>query len=32
MRGERPFVFTNLRAGQGVEAISRFIETRGGLT
>jgi urease accessory protein len=31
MRGERPFVFTNLRAGQGVEAISRFIETRGGL-
>jgi len=32
MRGERPFVFTNLRAGQGVEAICRFIETRGGLT
>ena len=31
MRGERPFVFTNLRAGQGVEAISRFIEARGGL-
>jgi urease accessory protein len=31
MRGERPFVFTNLRAGDGVEAISRFIETQGGL-
>jgi urease accessory protein len=31
MRGERPFVFANLRAGHGVEAISRFIETRGGL-
>ena len=31
MRGERQFVFTNLRAGQGVEAIARFIETRGGL-
>jgi len=31
MRGERPFVFTNLRAGQGVEVIVRFIETRGGL-
>lgn len=25
MRGERPFVFTNLRQGQGVETISDFI-------
>jgi urease accessory protein len=31
MRGERPFVFTNIRAGQGVEAVARFIETAGGL-
>src|ERR1700743_757300 len=31
MRGARPFVFTNLRAGQGVETIERFIEEKGGL-
>lgn len=31
MRGERPFVFTNIRAGEGVEAIARFIMERGGL-
>jgi urease accessory protein len=31
MRGTRPFVFTNLREGQGVDAIARFIETKGGL-
>jgi urease accessory protein len=31
MRGERPFVFTNLRAGHGVEAVARFIEQAGGL-
>jgi urease accessory protein len=31
MRGERPFVFTNIRAGEGVEAIARFIIERGGL-
>jgi urease accessory protein len=31
MRGTRPFVFTNLRAGQGVEEIARFIERKGGL-
>jgi urease accessory protein len=31
MRGTRPFVFTNLRAGQGVEEIARFIEEKGGL-
>ncbi len=31
MRGARPFVFTNLRAGKGVEEIARFIEEKGGL-
>ena len=32
MRGDRPYIFANIRAGQGVEAISRFIEASGGLT
>ena len=31
MRKERPFVFTNLRSGDGVEAVARFIERSGGL-
>jgi urease accessory protein len=31
MRGTRPFVFSNLRAGEGVDAIARFIEDNGGL-
>ena len=31
MRGKRPFVFTNIKAGQGVGAIARFILERGGL-
>jgi len=31
MRGERPFVFANVRAGQGVPAIAAFIEKQGGL-
>ena len=31
MRGQRPFVLTNLRAGEGIDAIARFIEDRGGL-
>jgi urease accessory protein len=31
MRGERPFVFTNIRAGQGVVDIAAFIERQGGL-
>ena len=31
MRGERPFVFTNLKAGRGIDAIARFIEEKGGL-
>jgi urease accessory protein len=29
MRGERPFVFTNLRAGQGLDTISDFIVREG---
>jgi urease accessory protein len=29
MRGERPFVFTNMKTGQGLETIIRFIETHG---
>jgi urease accessory protein len=31
MRGERPFVFTNIRAGQGLQAIAQFIINSGGL-
>ena len=31
MRGERPFVFANIRAGSGVEEIATFIEREGGL-
>ena len=31
MRGARPFVFTNLRAGEGIETVARFIEQAGGL-
>jgi urease accessory protein len=31
MRGERPFVFTNLRDGHGLDYIARFIEQKGGL-
>ena len=30
-RGERPFVFSNMRTAQGLEEIARFISTRGGL-
>jgi len=29
MRGARPFVFSNLKTGQGLEAIIKFIETEG---
>ncbi len=32
MRGERPYVFTNMKAGEGVDVIARFIEERGGLS
>jgi urease accessory protein len=31
MRGVRPFVFANIRAGQGVPEIAAFIEKQGGL-
>jgi urease accessory protein len=31
MRGERPFVFTNLKTGDGVEPIVEFIAAQGGL-
>jgi urease accessory protein len=31
MRGERPFVFTNLKTGDGIERIVDFIVTQGGL-
>ncbi|MEZ5666608.1 MAG: urease accessory protein UreG [Alphaproteobacteria bacterium] len=31
MRGERPFVFANIRAGQGVAEVVAFIERTGGL-
>jgi urease accessory protein len=31
MRRLRPFVFTNLRSGQGVDAVARFIRSAGGL-
>ncbi len=32
MRGERPFVFSNIRAGLGVDEVTQFIKSRGGLT
>jgi urease accessory protein len=31
-RGDKPFVFANIKAGDGVETIARLIEQRGGLT
>jgi urease accessory protein len=31
MRGDKPFVFTNMRVGTGLDIITRFIEERGGL-
>ena len=31
MRGEKPFVFTNIRAGENVELVERFIVSAGGL-
>jgi urease accessory protein len=32
MRGQRPFVFTNLKTGDGIEAVTKFVEERGGLS
>jgi len=29
MRGEKPFLFSNLKTGQGLPEIVRFIETQG---
>ena len=31
MRGDRPFVFTNLKTGEGAAAVARFVEQKGGL-
>src|SRR4051812_9731155 len=31
MRGERPFVFTNLKTGQGLDSVIDFITKKGGL-
>jgi urease accessory protein len=32
MRGERPYVFTNIRGGIGTDVVARFIEEAGGLS
>ncbi len=31
MRGKRPFVFSNLKSGEGVESVAKFIIEKGGL-
>jgi len=31
MRGERPFVFTKIRAGEGVDVVEHFVVSKGGL-
>ena len=31
MRGQRPFVFTNLKTGSGVDTVVKFISDKGGL-
>jgi urease accessory protein len=32
MRGERPFVFANMKTGQGLDQVIAFIEQKGGLS
>jgi urease accessory protein len=32
MRGQRPYVFTNIRSGEGVETVARFVVEAGGLS
>ncbi len=32
MRGERPFCFTNVKAGDGVDTVRQFVEQTGGLS
>jgi len=29
MRGDRPFVFSNMKTGEGLDQIIQFIETQG---
>ena len=31
MRGQRPFVFANMKTGEGLAEIAAFVERRGGL-
>jgi urease accessory protein len=31
MRGDRPFVFTNLKSGEGIDAVIDFVTAQGGL-
>jgi urease accessory protein len=31
MRGKRPFVFTNIKTGQGVADVAAFVRKAGGL-
>jgi Ni2+-binding GTPase involved in maturation of urease and hydrogenase len=31
MRAERPFIFTNLKTGEGADEIVEFLTTQGGL-
>jgi urease accessory protein len=31
MRGKRPFVFSNLKTGEGVDSIADFVIEKGGL-
>jgi urease accessory protein len=31
MRGARPFVFTNLKTGDGAATVATFVEQQGGL-